>query len=113
MRGECLARLGQVGAALENLNTLLLTRWNNAVPYVPVAETDAAVVVDRFLEERRKSLVYRGLRWMDIKRLNKENRQIILHRLIAGRSYTLEPNAPYYALPLPIDIIETAGIPQN
>jgi len=55
----------------------------------------------------------RGLRWMDIKRLNKENRNITIKRLIGGQEFTLSPNANYYALPLPNDIIQLTGMQQN
>jgi hypothetical protein len=50
---------------------------------------------------------------MDIKRLNKENANIVLVRKIEGQAYTLQPNANYYALPLPADVIKASGIPQN
>jgi hypothetical protein len=50
---------------------------------------------------------------MDIKRLNKEGRNIVLRRFLNGNTYTLEPNAAYYALPIPTDIVEITGIPQN
>ena len=50
---------------------------------------------------------------MDIKRLNKENKNIILKRVEDDGVYTLMPNDGFYALPIPDDIIELTGIPQN
>jgi starch-binding outer membrane protein, SusD/RagB family len=55
----------------------------------------------------------RGLRWIDIKRLNKEGAGIVLKRLIGDKTYTLQPNDPRYALPLPADIILNTGMQQN
>lgn len=55
----------------------------------------------------------RGLRWMDIKRLNKEDYKINLTRNVLGQAYILTPNDPRYALPIPEDIILSSGMPQN
>lgn len=117
IRAECLARNavdgpGNLQKALADLNNLLSKRYR-AAAFTPVTGDSREAVIDRILVERRKELFFRGLRWMDIKRLNKEGRNIVLKRLLNGTVYTLEPNASYYALPIPIDIIEVTGIPQN
>lgn len=112
-RAECLARQGKVADALADLNNLLKTRWNNTVPYQDEITSSAEEALNIILAERRKELYMRGLRWMDIKRLNKEGRNIIVKRIVNGQTYELEPNDNYFALPLPIDIIEQTGMPQN
>ncbi len=117
IRAECLARNAadspdNLQKALTDLNNLLSKRYK-AAAFTPVTIESGDGLLDRILLERRKELLFRGLRWMDIKRLNKEGRNIVLKRLLNGTVYTLEPNASYYALPIPIDIIEVAGIPQN
>jgi starch-binding outer membrane protein, SusD/RagB family len=55
----------------------------------------------------------RGIRWIDIKRLNKEGKNIIPKRLIDGQTYLLPLESSYYALPLPQDILNLTGMPQN
>ncbi|SEM08104.1 hypothetical protein SAMN05216436_101351 [bacterium A37T11] len=55
----------------------------------------------------------RGLRWMDIKRLNKEGANITLTRNLNGQIYTLPPNDPRFALPIPEDVIDLSGMQQN
>lgn len=65
------------------------------------------------VQERRKELVFRNLRWMDIKRLNKEGANITLKRIIDGQTFTLPPNNNRFALPLPADIVKMTGMPQN
>jgi starch-binding outer membrane protein, SusD/RagB family len=65
------------------------------------------------LLERRKELLMRGLRWMDIKRLNKENRNLVLKRIAGSQVFMLLPNDKYYALPLPTDIILNSNLQQN
>lgn len=112
-RAECYARKGQVAEAMADLNDLLLTRWNNTVAYPTITASDADEALDIILTERRKELVMRGLRWMDIKRLNKEGKNITLERVVNGQTYSLQPNDERYALPIPKDIIDQTGILQN
>lgn len=112
-RAECAARLGNIAEAMNDLNTLMRKRWENTVPYPIITAVDETDAVNKILAERRKELYMRGMRWMDIKRLNRENRNIILTRKIGAQVFTLLPNAGYYALPLPADIIQITGIEQN
>ncbi|MCS4229120.1 RagB/SusD family nutrient uptake outer membrane protein [Sphingobacterium sp. BIGb0165] len=112
IRAECLARAGKLVEAQADLNKLLATRYK-AGTYKSYLLTDTGEVLKVILSERRKELVYRGLRWMDIKRLNLEGQEIILKRVVDGKEYRLVPNENRYALPLPADIVRIAGIPQN
>lgn len=111
MRAECYARTNNIVAAMNDLNTLSKNRY--LPDFAPYNFTDAQDALSKVLIERRKELVYRGLRWMDIKRLNKEGADIILKRTIAGVDYILPANSPRYALPIPTDVISISGISQN
>jgi starch-binding outer membrane protein, SusD/RagB family len=111
-RAECYARAGNKNAALSDLNTLLSKRWATGM-FVPVTAASAQDALGIVLTERRKELVKRGLRWMDIKRLNRENANIVLKRIVGGQLFTLAPNDPKYALPLPKDIIDQTNLQQN
>lgn len=113
MRAECNARLGNKDAALADLNTLMIKRWRNNGSWLPFTASTTQEALNIILTERRKELVFRGLRWMDIKRLNKENENITLKRVIGGQTYILPPNDLRYALLIPNDIINLTGIPQN
>ncbi len=113
VKAECMARRGQWNEAMTVLNDLLQTRWDETVPYSSLTASSASEALQMIMTERRKELYMRGLRFIDIKRLNKEAANIILQRKIAGQTYSLQPNANYYALPLPIDIIQLTGMPQN
>jgi tetratricopeptide (TPR) repeat protein len=113
IRAECYAREGNAEAAMKDLNTLLLTRWKTGtfIPYTASSATDA---LNQILIERRKELVYRGLRWTDLRRLNKDNQfKITLVRNVNGTIYTLAPNDPKYALPIPDAEISISGLIQN
>lgn len=112
MRAEALARNGDAQAAMDDLNTLLQTRWVTGT-FVPLEAADENEALDIILTERRKQLIFRSLRWMDIKRLNLEGANISLKRFINGKLYELPPNDKRFALALPSDIIDMTGIPQN
>ncbi|HWK03372.1 MAG TPA: RagB/SusD family nutrient uptake outer membrane protein [Puia sp.] len=111
VRAECQARAGDKTGALSDLNTLLVKRWNGS--FTPVTATTATEALDTILVERRKELAFRGLRWTDLRRLNKEGANITLTRLLFGQTYQLPPNSPYYVLPIPPDVIALSGIQQN
>jgi hypothetical protein len=111
-RAECYARSGNNDKALNDLNTLLFKRYITGT-YVPFANLSGTNLLNTILTERRKELVSRGLRWNDIRRLNKEGYNITLTRNLNGKVYTLPPNDPRYALPIPPDVITLSGIHQN
>lgn len=113
MRAECLARLDKVQEAMNDLNTLMKMRWEKTVDFPVFTATTAQEAIELILKERRKELLFRGLRWMDIKRLNKEGANIQLKRVMNGKEYLLAPNEDRYALPLPVDVVATSGVLQN
>jgi starch-binding outer membrane protein, SusD/RagB family len=111
-RAESYVRQGELTPALNDLNTLLKKRWK-AGTFSPVVTTDKTKLLDTILVERRKELLLRGVRWMDLKRLNKEGTGITLKRIVNGETYMLPPNDNRYALPIPDNIISTTGMEQN
>jgi hypothetical protein len=113
IRAESHARKQNKDAALSDLNTLLRTRWTNTIPYVDVTATDSNEALQIILRERRKELLCRGLRWIDIKRLNRDGAGIIPQRYVNNQLYSLTPNEYRYALPLPEDIVAITGVAQN
>ncbi len=112
VRAEGNARSGQLERARSDINTLLIKRYKSGT-YVPVSGLDQETLLKLILTERRKELVWRGLRWNDIRRLNLEGRGIELSRNINGMAYTLLPNDRRYALPIPPDVVALSGIVQN
>jgi starch-binding outer membrane protein, SusD/RagB family len=112
-RAECNAFLGNIAPAMADLNLLLKSRWKNGTVFVPLVATDRADALKKIRTERRKELLMRGMRWIDLKRYNREGENLVISRNIAGKLVSLPPNAPYYALPIPVDIIEQTGIAQN
>lgn len=112
IRAECSARAGNTAMAVTDLNTLLKTRWNNT--FIPITAANADIALNLVLSERRKELLFRGLRWTDLRRLNKETRfAVTLTRTLNGQTYTLPPNDPRYTLLIPREVLERANLPQN
>jgi len=112
-KAECEARLNNQSAAMQDLNTLLINRWKTGT-FIPYTATSADNALIQILNERRKELLFTGLRWTDLRRLNKDSRfAITLYRNINGVTYSLPPNDIRYALPIPDNEISLNPIPQN
>ncbi|MBX2925437.1 MAG: RagB/SusD family nutrient uptake outer membrane protein [Chitinophagaceae bacterium] len=112
IRSECSIREGDIDAALSDLNTLLIKRWVSGT-FTPLTANSIEEALSIILAERRKELVFRGRRWLDVKRMNKEGKNIVLMRNINGKVYTLLSNDLRYALPIPETVIQLSGMQQN
>ncbi len=112
-RAECFARNGNLAGALNDLNTLLRNR-HDAGSYLDYLSNSQQEVINKILLERRKQLLMRNIRWLDLKRLNKEiEHQVTIRRKLNGVEYLLLPNDNKYALPLPAYVLQLTGMPQN
>lgn len=113
IRAECYARQNNTMAAMRDLNSLLTTRWKTGT-FIPYTATSADEALSKILNERRKELVFRGIRWSDLKRLNQDSRYAVtLTRNLNGKIYTLSPNDNRYVFPIPPDEIRLSGLQQN
>lgn len=108
---ECHARTGNIPLALEKLNHLLSKRMDAGfIPYQLENQQEGIALI---LAERRKELLMRALRFSDVKRLNKEGANIVLQRTINGTLVSIPPNDSRFALPIPREVIQQSGMPQN
>lgn len=113
IKAETQARSGNINAALSTLNTILSLRYKSG-SYVPYKTTDPAQLLNLILQERRKELLLRGLRWIDLRRLNQDpNDAVTLHRNVAGSSYELLPNSPRYIFEIDQNAVHISGLTQN
>ena len=117
-RAECLARQGKLTEALLDLNTLLKSRWkkntDGTSTYVDKIALSKDHTLNLILLERRKELCFRGLRWTDLRRLNKETPfMTTITRSFDGTTYTLLPNSSKYIFPIDNKEILLGGILQN
>lgn len=113
IRAETNARLGRITASMQDLNSLLIKRWKTGT-YIPMTATGPTDALQKILTERQKELIFRGLRWSDLRRLNTDPATAVtLQRLIGGETYTLPPGDPRYIFLLPDAEILLSGVEQN
>ena len=118
IKAECLARRNEVLQGMNVLNELLVNRWdatmtNPALQFTPRTAINKEDAMNIILEERRKELVWRALRWQDLRRLNTEGLNKTLNRSLKGISYSISPNSLRYVMPIPDEEIFLSGINQN
>jgi tetratricopeptide (TPR) repeat protein len=112
VRAECRARAGDKDNAMADLNTLLHNRWKTG-QFTDLVASSPEDALAQILVERRKELLYRGLRWTDLRRLNIEGANITLTRKINGNIYQLPPNDLRWVLLIPAQEIIQSGVAQN
>lgn len=102
-RAECRVRNGKVEAGLADLNRLLEKRWEKG-KYMPIENLSQPEALKVVLEERRKELIFRGIRWSDLRRLNIEGANITLKRTVNGNEYVLSPDDSRWTWPFPLEV---------
>jgi len=112
IRAEANAYANNLTEAMNDIDILLTNRYKTGT-YASPAVTTREEVLKLVREERRKELAFRGLRWPDLRRFNKEGENIQLQRVLNGQTYSLEPNSKLYVLPLPPEIITLGKLVQN
>jgi tetratricopeptide (TPR) repeat protein len=113
IRAECEARRNDIADANSDMTALLDKRYKTG-SYPGVHFSEAGGLLYFILKERQKELFGRGLRWMDLRRLNLDPTQAVtLLRTVNGVSYSLPPNDLRYAFLIPDDEIKSSGIAQN
>lgn len=113
IRAEAKARLGDRAGAMDDLNALRKHRYDKD-HFVPIGNDDQIDVLQLVIEERRKELVLRGVRWEDLRRLNRVERFAkTLVREVDGVRYVLEPNSLRYVWPIPNSEVDLSGMQQN
>ena len=112
-RAEAYAKTGKEAQALEDVNTIrkraglsgdaLMTSSN-------IKERGYADALSCVLDERRRELCYEGHRMFDVFR----NKLPMDRRFVGCHDWeVIQPNDPRIALLLPLDEINSSGIPQN
>jgi hypothetical protein len=110
---ECYARRGDVELAMRDLDALLIKRWKTGT-YTARSAANAKEALHIVLAERRKELLFRGTRWMDMRRLQLDvENSITPERIINNKTYYLTPQSNNYMLQIPASIIAITGMPQN
>jgi len=111
-RAECYAQKEMLPEAMDDLNKLMIKRYNNS-GFKPFQATTKADALQKILTERRKELLFRGLRWMDLRRLNLAGANIKLKRIIKNDTFSLSANSERYVYPIPDQELIYNPMPQN
>lgn len=114
IRAESYARAGKTILGMQDLNNLMVKRM--VPPYVNRTAADANDALRQILAERRKELIFRTLRWMDLRRLNKDSRFAVTLRRDQNTigETPLQPNDLRYVFLIPTrEVINLTGMPQN
>jgi len=112
---ESAARSGDLTVALQQLDDIRKTRYATAT-YVRYQSTVQEDVLQEVLKERNHELPFCGLRFFDMRRLDKENRMGTVYRYDAKGNViaTLPPHNDRYTLQIPIQVLSfNPGMQQN
>jgi SusD family. len=114
IHAESNARIGETERAKASIQTLMDHRYSGPTTD-ELERLSAEELLMKILSERRKELVFRGQRWMDIRRLAAAGESSIsVMRIIDGRTFEITPQElKDFAFHIPALIIERAGIEQN
>jgi starch-binding outer membrane protein, SusD/RagB family len=113
IRAEARAQNNNPQTAMDDLNALLEKRWKPTASFVPYIASSAEDAIQQIRAERRKELVFRGLRWIDVRRYNREHPVDTLIRITKTDVFRLKPNDLRTVLLLPPDVIQLSGMSQN
>ncbi len=102
---EAAVRENDIDGALWALNELARKRHVTGM-YTEVTERDPEKLLRLILDERRREQMFKGTRWFDLKRLNRDERfaKTVTH-VLSGKTYTLAPDDNHYVLPIPLKAI--------
>jgi hypothetical protein len=112
---ESAARSNDLSVALQQLDEVRKTRFA-ASSYVSYQSTIQEDVLQEVLKERSHELPFCGLRWFDMRRLDKENRMGTVNRYDAQGNIvaTLLPHSNRYTLQIPFQVLSfNPGMQQN
>lgn len=113
IKAECQARMGGVAQSMQTLNSLLEKRWKKT-EFRPLTGSSQQNALTLILDERKKEMVLRGVRWGDLKRLNlQQGLAVKLTRKMRGKTYELPANDRGYLFKIPLDELSANAMPQN
>jgi hypothetical protein len=113
IKAEAAVRNGDIAKSLSALNAVMVTRWKKGT-YVAYTTTDPVLLLNAVLQERRKDLLFRSLRWTDLRRLNMDPAYMkTLQRNLNGTVYKLSPNSSGYVFQIDQSAVNIGGLVQN
>ncbi|MCX2452615.1 RagB/SusD family nutrient uptake outer membrane protein [Pedobacter sp. PLR] len=97
-------------SALNDLNTLRISRYDTRKAYVPIDITDQTQLLNFYKDERRRELPFDGHRWFDLRRYGMPS---ISHEYLetagTGQTFTLSKGDSRYTWPIPQVVLDRNG----
>lgn len=115
IRAECQARKGVLDVAISDLNYLLNHRYKSG-KWASITASTQEELINMILAERRKELIFRGIRWHDLRRYNfseLNDYSFTLTRNLGGEMFSLPPGDVRYIISIPNEVIAISKISQN
>ncbi|WP_161964238.1 RagB/SusD family nutrient uptake outer membrane protein [Chitinophaga flava] len=106
-KAECLARQGDITAAMDIVNNDIRKNRFTPARYQELTATSREEAITAVLAERRRELAFKGVRWMDMKRLDQDKRMPAVRRIAADGVTvlaTLEPGSLRYTYQIPLQV---------
>ncbi|TDQ80144.1 RagB/SusD family nutrient uptake outer membrane protein [Sphingobacterium yanglingense] len=100
IKAESLARIGDLVESKNTLLQLLQKRFPKGHNF-GIDKLDQHDLIERVLLERRKELVWRSVRWTELKRLNALGHTTVLQREFKGEVYELSFDNANATFPIP------------
>lgn len=104
-KAECLARAGNIDDALDLVNKKIRMNRFDPDEYTPLTAHSTEDAIAAVLKERRRELAFKGTRWIDMKRLDKDKRMPAVKRFAKDGSTILSiltPGSPAYTFQIPL-----------
>jgi hypothetical protein len=114
IRSECHVRAERFAEAKADIALLLKHRYMGDVQAM-LLDKNGDELLTFLLDERRKELLFRGLRWTDLRRLSKEDQfKKDLKRQLGTETFTLPAaDLDAYTFLIPVEALENSDIVQN
>lgn len=105
---EVATRDNDLPKALQHLNEIRIFRFPTTPAYQPLQSNDRETVFNWVLQERKLEFPFNGIRWFDMRRLDKENRMPNLTRTLLDGTVigTLPAHSPKYTLQIPVQVLQ-------
>lgn len=117
IKAECLIRRNELELGAKYMNTLLKNRYEEGT-YKDIWFNNSQDGLEKILLERRKEFVFRGLRWIDLRRMNiypeyKTTLQRVINSDAGEKKFLLEPESKNYTFLIPWSAVNIGGYKQN
>ncbi|MBA4168006.1 MAG: RagB/SusD family nutrient uptake outer membrane protein [Chitinophagaceae bacterium] len=107
-QAEIYAKTGKISEAMANVNLIRKNRIKSSA-YADETASSQEDAVSKVLAERRRELAFEGLRWMDMKRLDRDNRMPAVERKNLETlevEATLPPHGEGYVFEIPTRVLQ-------